>query len=343
MSGGKDFLTLGIETSCDETSVAILRGEHDVLINSVYSQVELHAKYGGVVPEVASRNHVVKLPYLVQDALRSVKRRPEDISLVAATYGPGLVGPLLVGLTHGKGLSFGLDVPFIGVNHLEGHIFAHRLTQPDVEPPFMALVVSGGHTSLIDVPSYGTYQLVGMTVDDAAGEALDKIGKMMGIGYPAGAEIDRLAGLGDPRTVRFPRPMIGTPGFDFSFSGLKTAVVYHMKKNPREKPEDIAASVLASVVEILTKKSIEAARRFHRTRLIVTGGVAANSHLRTALIKDGSERGVEVWFPKRSLCTDNAAMIAAVGVFRHLQCGETHALSLKPNSSLSLGVASDND
>jgi len=338
MSREPDFLTLGIETSCDETSVAVLRGEHEILINSVYSQVEIHAKYGGVVPEVASRNHVVKLPYLVQDALRSIKRRPEDISLVAATYGPGLVGPLLVGLTHGKGLAFGLDVPFIGVNHLEGHVFAHRLTQPDVEPPFMALVVSGGHTSLVDVPSYGTYQLAGMTVDDAAGEALDKIGKMMGIGYPAGAEIDRLAGLGDPKTVRFPRPMIGAPGFDFSFSGLKTAVVYHLKKNPREKPEDIAASVLASVVEILTKKSIEAARRFHRTRLVVTGGVAANSHLRKALTKDGAERDVAVSFPKRSLCTDNAAMIAAVGAFRHLQLGETHALSLKPNASLGFGV-----
>lgn len=341
MTRDVDFLTLGIETSCDETSVAVLRGEHEVLINSVYSQVELHAKYGGVVPEVASRNHVVKLPYLVQDSLRSIKRRLEDISLVAATYGPGLVGPLLVGLTHGKGLAFGLDVPFIGVNHLEGHILAHRLTEPDVEPPFMALVVSGGHTSLIDVPRYGTYQLVGMTVDDAAGEALDKIGKMMGIGYPAGAEIDRLATLGNPKTVRFPRPMIGAPGFDFSFSGLKTAVVYHLKKNPREKSEDIAASVLASVVEILTKKSIEAARRFHRTRLVVTGGVAANSHLRQALTEDGAERGVAVSFPKRSLCTDNAAMIAAVGAFRHLQLGESHELSLKPNPSLSLGVADD--
>ena len=337
MSSGNAFLTLGIETSCDETSVAVLRGEHDVLINSVYSQVDLHAKYGGVVPEVASRNHVVKLPYLVQEAMQSLKLRLKDISLVAATYGPGLVGPLLVGLTHGKGLACGLEVPFIGVNHLEGHVFAHRIAQPDAEPPFMALVVSGGHTSLVDVPKYGTYQLVGMTVDDAAGEALDKIGKMMGIGYPAGAEIDRLASFGDPKTVRFPRPMIGSPGFDFSFSGLKTAVVYHLRKNPRELKEDIAASVLASVVEILTKKSIEATRRFHRQRLVVTGGVAANSHLRSALTAAGVNRGIEVSFPPRALCTDNAAMIAAVGAFRHLQLGESHPLSLKPDPSLSLG------
>ncbi len=337
MSASDTFLTLGIETSCDETSVAVLRGEAELLANSVYSQVDLHATYGGVVPEVASRNHVVKLPYLVAETCASIGVPLSEISLIAATYGPGLVGPLLVGLTHGKGLARGLDVPFIGVNHLEGHIFAHRISEPDAEPPFMALVVSGGHTSLIDVPVYGRYQLVGMTVDDAAGEALDKIGKMMGIGYPAGAEIDRLAEIGDPKTVRFPRPMIGSPGFDFSFSGLKTAVVYHLKKNPRERQEDIAASVLASVVEILTKKSIEAARRFHRKRLVITGGVAANSHLRRALAEEGGERGIQVSFPPLSLCTDNAAMIAAVGAFRHLQMGESHPLSLRPQPSLGLG------
>ena len=341
MSGSNDFLTLGIETSCDETSVAVLRGEHDVLINSVYSQVDLHAKYGGVVPEVASRNHVLKLPYLVQEAMQSLHLDLKDLSLIAATYGPGLVGPLLVGLTHGKGLAYGLGVPFIGVNHLEGHVFAHRISEPDIKPPFMALVVSGGHTSLIDVPNYGTYQLVGMTVDDAAGEALDKIGKMMGLGYPAGAEIDRLAKFGNPKTVRFPRPMIGSPGFDFSFSGLKTSVVYHLRKNPRAQQEDIAASVLESVVEILTKKSIEAARRFHRTRVVVTGGVAANSHLREAMAEAGSERGVAVSFPPRSLCTDNAAMIGAVGAFRHLQLGESHPLSLKPDPSLGFGLETE--
>jgi N6-L-threonylcarbamoyladenine synthase len=337
MSGKPSFLTLGIETSCDETSVAVLRGEHEVLINLVYSQTDLHARYGGVVPEVASRNHVVKLPYMVGEATQTLGIGLQEISLVAATYGPGLVGPLLVGLTHGKGLAYGLGVPFIGVNHLEGHLFAHRLMWPDAGPPLMALVVSGGHTSLIDVPRYGAYQLVGLTVDDAAGEALDKIGKMIGIGYPAGAEMDRLASIGDPKTVHFPRPMLGSPGFDFSFSGLKTSVVYHLKKNPRERPEDIAASVLASVVEILTKKSIEAARRFHRTRLVVTGGVAANSHLRTSLTKAGADRGIEVLFPERSLCTDNAAMIAAAGAFRFLALGESHPLSLKPDASLSLG------
>jgi len=188
------FYTLGIETSCDETAVAILRGEADLVANLVYSQAKIHARYGGVVPL-------------------------DDISLVAATYGPGLIGPLLVGLSYGKGIAFGREIPFIGVNHLEGHIFAHRLTTPEVPPPFMALIVSGGHTSLVEVKEYGDYQLVGATVDDAAGEALDKVGKMLGIGYPAGAEIDRLAQQGDPTAIRFPRPMSSSPGFDFSFAG----------------------------------------------------------------------------------------------------------------------------
>ncbi len=337
MNAAKPFTTLGIETSCDETSVAILREETEVVCNLVYSQTDLHAPYGGVVPEVASRDHVRKLPFLVREATERAGLSAEDLSLVAATYGPGLIGPLLVGLSHGKGMAFGLDVPFLGVNHLEGHLFAHRLHAPANEPPFMALIVSGGHTSLIDVVAYGSYWLVGRTVDDAAGEALDKIGKMIGIGYPAGAEIDRLAERGDPKAIRFPRPMIDSPGFDFSFAGLKTAVLYHLRKQPRERPEDVAASVLASVVEILTRKSVEATRRYRRRRLVVVGGVAANAHLRRALVAAGEERGVEASFPPLDLCTDNAAMIAAVAAFRHRHGGESHPLTLAPNPSLSIG------
>lgn len=330
------FLTLGIETSCDETSAAVLQGETEVLSNVVYTQADLHARYGGVVPEVASRNHVVKLPYIVRDALDAAHAEARDLSLVAATYGPGLVGPLLVGVSHAKGMAFALGVPFLGVNHLEGHLFGHRLHRPDFEPPFMALVVSGGHTALVDVARWGEYRVVGSTVDDAAGEALDKIGKMVGIGYPAGAEIDRLASAGNPKAIPLPRPMDASPGFDFSFSGLKTAVLYHLRKSPREKREDIAASVLASVVDVLTKKSLEATWRFHRTKLVVVGGVAANRHLRERLARDGAERGIEVGFPPLSLCTDNAAMIAAVAAFRHRTLGETHSLSLTPDASLSL-------
>ena len=337
MTQADSFLTLGIETSCDETSVAILRGETDVIVNLVYTQAELHAQYGGVVPEVASRNHVMKLPYLVKEALATADVSLANVSLIAVTSGPGLVGPLLVGLSHAKGMAFGLGTPLIGVNHLEGHVFAQRLSEPQLDPPFMALIVSGGHTSLIDVRAYGDYQLVGRTVDDAAGEALDKIGKMMGIGYPAGAEIDRLARMGDPKAIPFPRPMASSPGFDFSFAGLKTAVLYHLRKHPHERREDIAASVLASVVEILAKKSIEATRRFHRRALVVGGGVAANAHLREALALAGAERGIHVSFPRRELCTDNAAMIAAVGAFRHLQLGESHPMSLQPSPSAGIG------
>jgi N6-L-threonylcarbamoyladenine synthase len=332
----RPFYTLGIETSCDETAVAILHGETDLVANLVYSQAEIHARYGGVVPEVASRDHLRKLPYLVNDAFTRADLSASDLSLVAATYGPGLVGPLLVGLSYGKGIAFGLDIPFVGVNHLEGHIFAHRLTTPDVAPPFMALIVSGGHTSLVEVKGYGDYQLVGATVDDAAGEALDKVGKMLGIGYPAGAEIDRLAQEGDPTAIRFPRPMVTSPGFDFSFAGLKTAVLYHLKKHPREKQEDVAASFLASVVDVLAKKSLEAARRYHLDRLIVVGGVAANSQLRSRLANDGKKRGIDVLFPKLRYCTDNAAMIAAAGAFHHITAGESHPLSLPPEPSLSL-------
>jgi len=329
------FLTLGIETSCDETAVAILKDETEILSNLIYSQAELHSRYGGVVPEVASRDHLRKLPYLVKEALEAAGVGIEGISLVAATRGPGLIGPLLVGLSYGKGLAYGLSIPFIGVNHLEGHIFAHRLANQDVDPPFMALIVSGGHTSLVDVDRYGEYRLVGATVDDAAGEALDKVGKMIGIGYPAGAKIDRLAEDGDPMAIPLPRPMASSPGFDFSFAGLKTAVLYHLKKNPRERIEDVAASTLASVVEVLTQKSIEATRRYHRDRLIVVGGVAANAHLRDRMKGEGSERGIDVYFPPVELCTDNAAMIAAAGAFHHLTLGRSDPLSIVPDPRLS--------
>ncbi len=332
----EEFYTLGIETSCDETAVAVLRGQADLKANLVYSQADIHARYGGVVPEAASRDHLRKLPYLVKEALEEARIGFSDLLLVAATYGPGLIGPLLVGLSYGKGLAFGRDVPFIGVNHLEGHLFAHRLAYPDDPPPFMGLLVSGGHTALIKVSKYGEYQLVGTTVDDAAGEALDKVGKMLGIDYPAGAEIDRLAAEGDPSAIDFPRPLISSPGFDFSFAGLKTAVLYYLKKHPSVDNKDIAASFLASVVDVLARKAIEATRRYHLRKLVVVGGVAANRHLRARLMEDGKSRGIDVFFPPVKYCTDNAAMIAACGAFRHLVLGESSPLSLTASPSLSI-------
>ena len=332
----RPFYTLGIETSCDETAVAILEGEKRLLANIVYSQAALHARYGGVVPEVASRDHARKLPILIKEALTRTEIVIGDICLVAATYGPGLVGPLLVGLSHGKAIAFGLGVPFVGVNHLEGHIFAHWLSGVDSSAPFMALIVSGGHTSLVSVRDYGRYQVVGSTVDDAAGEALDKVGKMLGIGYPAGAELDRLAKEGNPSAIRFPRPMESSPGFDFSFAGLKTAVLYYLREHPRHRPRDVAASFLASVVDVLVAKSLDATRRHRLKRLVVVGGVAANSRLRRRLSDSGPERGVDVFFPPIELCTDNAAMIAAAGAYHHLIRHDAHPLSLAPVPALSL-------
>lgn len=332
----KDLYTLGIETSCDETAVAILRGQTELRANLVYSQVGIHARYGGVVPEVASRDHLRKLPYLVRDALEEAGIGFSDLGLVAATYGPGLVGPLLVGLSYGKGIAFGRGIPFIGVNHLEGHLFAHRLAYPQKTPPFMGLLVSGGHTVLVKVNEYGSYQLVGTTIDDAAGEALDKVGKMLGIDYPAGAKIDRLAANGDPNAIDFPRPLMSSPGFDFSFAGLKTAVLYYLRKHPSADPRDVAASFLASVVDVLATKAIAATRRHHLRQLVVVGGVAANSHLRTRLQVDGKAHGIAVFFPPINYCTDNAAMIAACGAYRYSVLGESDALSLTAFPTLSI-------
>jgi N6-L-threonylcarbamoyladenine synthase len=330
------FYTLGIETSCDETAVALLEGEADLKDSLVYSQVSLHAPYGGVVPEIASRDHLRKLPFLVSDLLERTGVAFSELSLIAATYGPGLVGPLLVGLSYGKGVAFGLEKPFVGVNHLEGHLFAHRLSFPEVSPPFMGLIVSGGHTLLVRVDGYGTYQTVGETVDDAAGEALDKVGKLLEIGYPAGAEIDRLADEGNPTAIAFPRPLSDSPGFDFSFSGLKTSALYYLKRHPRTRREDVAASFLESVVDVLTQKSLAATRRHRLARLVVVGGVAANRHLRARLIADGKDRGIEVQFPEQRFCTDNAAMIAAAGAFHHLRGGRNDPLSLSAEPSLHL-------
>jgi len=330
------FYTLGIETSCDETAVALLDGQTQIVESLVYSQAQIHAPYGGVVPEIASRDHLRKLPLLVRDLLGRAGRSFADLSLVAATFGPGLVGPLLVGLCYGKGVAFALEIPFIGVNHLEGHLFAHRLSYPEIRPPFMGLVVSGGHTVLVKVSAFGSYQTIGETMDDAAGEALDKVGKLLGIGYPAGAEIDRLAAEGDPAAIAFPRPLSDSPGFDFSFSGLKTAVLYHLKQHPRERHRDVAASFLASVVDVLTQKALAATRRHRLDRLVVVGGVAANRHLRERLTTDGAARGIEVLFPAQPYCTDNAAMIAAAGAFHHLDRGESSPLSLTAAPSLHL-------
>jgi N6-L-threonylcarbamoyladenine synthase len=325
--------TLGIETSCDETSVAVLRDGREILSNIVYSQAHLHEKYGGVVPEVASRNHIKKLSFVVREALDQAGIAFSDLALVGATYGPGLVGPLLVGLSYAKAIAYALNKPFVGVNHLEGHIFAHYLENPDAPPPFVALIVSGGHTLLVEVRAYGEYEILGETRDDAAGEAFDKVGKLLGLGYPAGAALDKLARQGNPKALALPRPMLDSDSLEFSFAGLKTAVVYYLRDHPDAARADVAASFQEAVVDVLVEKTLRAARQRNIKRVIVVGGVAANSRLRERLL---SQKNLQVFFPKMELCTDNAAMIAACAYFRHTQLGQSDPFDLAPQPGVNL-------
>lgn len=325
--------TLGIETSCDETSVAVLRDGREILANVVYSQAHLHDKYGGVVPEVASRNHIKKLPFAIREALEQAQIEMDDLSLVGATYGPGLVGPLLVGLSQAKGIAYALAKPFVGVNHLEGHLFAHYLENPDAPPPFLALIVSGGHTLLVDVRAYGDYEVLGQTRDDAAGEAFDKVGKLLGLGYPAGAAIDRLARQGDAQAIALPRPMRDSDSSEFSFAGLKTAMVYYLRDHPDFSKADLAASFQESVVDVLVEKTLQTVRKLKLREIVVVGGVAANSRLRERLL---GQRDYQIFFPRMELCTDNAAMIAACAYFHHALSGRTHKWELAPEPGLNL-------
>ncbi|MBI1730803.1 tRNA (adenosine(37)-N6)-threonylcarbamoyltransferase complex transferase subunit TsaD [Candidatus Acetothermia bacterium] len=336
----KNFYTLGIETSCDETAAAILRGDRELLSNIVYSQAEIHKKYGGVVPEVASRDHLRKIQFVINEALTEAGVHLPELDLIGVTQGPGLVGCLLVGLSTAKGISFGLEKPLIGVNHLEGHLFAHYIESGlEAPPPFVALIVSGGHTSLVHVREWGHYEVIGETRDDAAGEAFDKVGKLIGLGYPAGIEVDRLSKQGNRSAIAFPRPMLDEPGFDFSFAGLKTAILYHMREHPETSQADLAASFQEAVVDVLVEKTLRAADDLKIGRIVVVGGVAANSRLRERFQSSDSGVGVDVHFPSLNLCTDNAAMIAAVAHF-HYASNPAHVLNglqdLSPSSSLRL-------
>mgnify|MGYP000934716245 FL=1 len=312
-------LTLGIETSCDETSAAILRGTRELLSCVIATQIPIHQKYGGVVPEIASRNHILSILPVVEQALDEAGTALSEIDQVAVTYGPGLVGALLVGVSAAKSLAFSLDVPLIGVNHLEGHIFANFLAHAELTPPFMALVVSGGHTALVDVADYETFRLMGRTRDDAAGEAFDKVARVMGLPYPGGPEIDRLAREGNPAAIDFPRALAQEGNYEFSFSGLKSAVLNYinsekMKGHALHKA-DIAASFQSAVVEVLVHKAFEAIREAGRDTLVLAGGVAANKSLERRLRETTEAEGIRYLYPPARLCTDNAAMIACRGAY----------------------------
>ncbi|MGI9624916.1 MAG: tRNA (adenosine(37)-N6)-threonylcarbamoyltransferase complex transferase subunit TsaD [Acidimicrobiales bacterium] len=313
-AGSSSGLILAIETSCDETAAAVVSGGTDVLSSVVSSQVDLHARYGGVVPEIASRAHLDLLTPVVAQSMVEAGVTSEDLTAVAATSGPGLVGSLLVGVSAAKALALVWDLPFVAVNHLEAHLYSSFLEEPDIEMPLVVLIVSGGHTLLVLMRGHGEYEILGTTLDDAAGEAYDKVARHLGLGYPGGPAIDALAMEGSP-TVEFPRPVLDD-GYKFSFSGLKTAVVNHTRRNPDTPVADIAASFQEAVVEVLVTKARRAAVETGARGLVIGGGVAANSRLREAMLDACVEENLRAFLPSRSLCTDNAAMVGAVAWWR---------------------------
>ncbi len=329
---------LGIETSCDETAAAVLSDGTKILSSVVASQDQIHAPYGGVVPELASRRHVEAILPVIQKALSDAGVQLRDLEGIAVTQGPGLVGSLLVGCSVAKALAYVGSLPLVGVNHLEGHIFAAFLVEPKPSYPFLALVVSGGHTALYLAQEPFSYRLVGQTRDDAAGEAFDKVAKLLGLGYPGGPHIERTARSGDPRAIAFPVAQIADGAPDFSFSGIKTAVSLFVKRHAplsESLKADVAASFQATVVRMLTAKTVRAALRLGVKRIVLTGGVAANRPLRAALQAQAEERGWELYIPPPGLCTDNAAMIAAAGHAR-FSSGERASLALNADPSLKL-------
>ena len=331
------MLVLGIDTSCDDTSAAVVEDGTRIVSNIVSSQDEIHSKYGGIVPELASRRHIEMIWPVVDEALKGAKADLEDLSAIAVSHGPGLIGSLLVGVCFAKSLSYVKQIPMIAVNHLEGHVASIYLEESSPDYPYLALIVSGGHTSIYRVDGFGLYTELGRTRDDAAGEAFDKVAKLLGFGYPGGPIIDKVASEGDPDAIRFPRAKL--PGsHDFSFSGLKTAVLNHTKKSPESRKEDIAASFQKAVVDILISKVLEASRSEKISRIMLSGGVSANSELRSGITKIAKEEGVEVFLPSICLCTDNAAMIASAGYFRFKE-GAVSNYSLNPKAYMPLGSA----
>ena len=330
---------LGVESSCDETAVAILKDGKHTAANLIASQVDIHKSYGGVVPELASRRHMETINYLIDSACRQAGLKLTDLDGIAVSKGPGLVGALIVGVSAAKALAYSLSAPFVGVNHMEGHIYANWLASAVPDFPALGLIVSGGHTALMIVEDHGRYRLLGQTRDDAAGEAYDKIARALGLGYPGGPALDKLAGAGDPGAHSFPKVYLRDGSWNFSFSGLKTAVLnlmnqLEMKGQPIHKA-DIAASFQEVVTESLTYKTVEAAKAFGISRVLLAGGVAANSGLRRKMLTARDDAGINVFIPEPALCTDNAAMIACAGYHR-LRAGFRDSLSMNAEPSLDM-------
>lgn len=336
----KDVLILAIESSCDETAAAVVKNGREVLSNIIYSQIDLHTLYGGVVPEIASRKHIEKINQVVRKALADASCTLDDITAVAVTYGPGLVGALLVGVAEAKAIAFAANKPLVGVHHIEGHISANYIENKELEPPFLCLVVSGGHSHLVRVKDYGEYEILGKTRDDAAGEAFDKVARAIGLGYPGGPKIDRVSNEGNPEAIIFPRVKIADNVYDFSFSGLKSAVLNYLNgcqmKGIEINQADVAASFQKAVVDVLVEHSMDAVKRYHVDKFAIAGGVASNSHLRAALESACSKQGVKFFRPSPILCTDNAAMIGAAGYYEYLK-GVRHGWDLNAVPNLKLG------
>lgn len=336
----KDIVILGIETSCDETSAAVVKNGREVLSNIIASQIDLHAEYGGVVPEIASRKHVELIIPVIDSALKEAGIRLEDIDGIAVTYGPGLVGALLVGVSAAKAIAAAMDKPLLKVHHIEGHIAANYITHPDLKPPYVCLVASGGHSHIVHVKDYLDFEILGRTRDDAAGEAFDKIARVLELGYPGGPVIDKQAKLGNPKAFRFPRVKFPDSDYDFSFSGLKTAVinlVNQMRQKGEELPiPDICASFQQAVIDVLVDHTVMASHRLGVKTIALAGGVAANSLLRKTLEERANKKGINALYPLPVLCTDNAAMIACAG-FYTFSAGEFSDFTLNAVPSLHIG------
>lgn len=340
MEENKEILILGIESSCDETAAAVIKNGRTVLSNVISSQIELHKLYGGVVPEIASRKHIEKMNQVIEEALAEADVTLDDLDAIAVTYGPGLVGALLVGVAEAKAISYAKKLPLVGVHHIEGHISANYIENLDLEPPFVCLVVSGGHTHLVVVKDYGKYEIIGRTRDDAAGEAFDKVARAIGLGYPGGPKIDRLSKEGNAQAIRFPKAHVAGAPYDFSFSGLKSAVLNYLNgcrmKNEKVIEADVAASFQKAVIDVLVEHAMKAVREYGYDKLAIAGGVASNSSLRNAMQEACVKNNIKFYHPSPIYCTDNAAMIGVAGYYEFLT-GTRHGLDLNAVPNLKLG------
>lgn len=336
----KDTLILAIESSCDETAASVVKNGRCVLSNIISSQIAIHTLYGGVVPEIASRKHIEKINQVVEAALKEADVTLDDIDAIGVTYGPGLVGALLVGVAEAKAIAYAKKKPLVGVHHIEGHVSANYIEHPDLEPPFLCEIISGGHTHLVIVKDYGSFEILGRTRDDAAGEAFDKVARAIGLGYPGGPKIDKLAKEGNPHAIDFPRAHMEDATYDFSFSGVKSAVLNHLNKcRMTGEPiveADIAASFQQAVVDVLVDNAIRAAKDYHMDRLAIAGGVASNGALRAAMEAACEKEGIRFYRPSPIFCTDNAAMIGVAAYYEY-QKGTRHGWDLNAVPNLKLG------